>query len=109
MTPGAIAVVEAWACSPTFRDITVDDAAAWLREIFPHYPHPGDQPVEICVNGYRWFTTKAEALADAVHRASLRPHDVADTLAGPDWDLEVSGGGLWALPSRCNGAVRSQR
>lgn len=100
MTPGAITVVGAWTASPGFRTLTLDEAAMWLHEIVPQYPHPIDQPVEICANGNRWFQTRAEAAADAILRASLRPHSPADTLAGPDWDAEVSCSGLWAFPGR---------
>lgn len=105
MTPGAITVVGAWAASPGFRTLTLDEAAMWLHEIVPQYPHPIDQPVKICANGYRWFPTRAEASADAILRASLRPHSPTDTLAGPDWEAEVSCAGLWAFPGRSRPAA----
>jgi hypothetical protein len=101
MTPGAISKLDRWAATPGFRDLTIDDAAAQLQDLAPQYPHPADNPVEICVNGYRWFGTEMEAVADAIYRSSRRPHGAAETLAGPDWDCDVSRDGLWAIPGRC--------
>lgn len=101
MTPGAISKLDRWAATPGFRDLTIDDAAAQLQDLAPQYPHPADNPVEICVNGYRWFGTEMEAVADAIYRSSRRPHGAAETLAGPDWDCDVSRDGLWAITGRC--------
>lgn len=101
MTPGAISKLDRWAATPGFRDLTIDDAATQLQELVPHYPHPADNPVEICVNGYRWFASEMEAVADAIYRSHRRPHGTAETLAGADWDCDVSAAGLWAIPGRC--------
>lgn len=101
MTPGAINKLDRWAATPHFRELTIDQAAAELQELVPHYPHPGDHPVEICVNGYRWFATEMEAVADAIHRSYRRPHAPSETLATSDWDCDVNRDGLWAIPGRC--------
>jgi hypothetical protein len=107
MTPDALGILDRWAASPDFRSLTVDEAAMWLRDLLPHYPHPADQPVEICVNGYRWFGSEMEAVADAIYRASRRPHAPGETLTGTEWDSAVSRAGLWAVPRRCVVPVRS--
>lgn len=101
MTPGAISKLDRWAATPGFRDLTIDEAAAQLQELVPHYPHPADHPVEICVNGYRWFATEMEAVADAIYRSCRRPYGPSETLAGPDWNCDVNREGLWAIPGRC--------
>ncbi|WP_419403778.1 hypothetical protein [Stenotrophomonas rhizophila] len=106
MTPGAISMLDRWAKSPGFRDLTIDEAAEQLEQLVPQYPHPADQPVEICVNGYRWFGSEMEAVADAIHRAARRPHGADETLAGPDWNSDISYAGLWALPGRCKRVSR---
>lgn len=105
MTPGAVSKLDKWAATPGFRQLTIDEAAAQLQELVPHYPHPADHPVEICVNGYRWFATEMEAVADAIYRSSRRPHGTAETLAGEDWNCDVSSAGLWAIPGRCRAAA----
>jgi hypothetical protein len=107
MTLDSIGILDRWAASPGFRSFTVDEAAMWLRDLLPHYPHPADQPVEICVNGYRWFGSEMEAVADAIYRASRRPHAPGETLSGSDWDSQVSRAGLWAVPGRCVVHLRS--
>jgi hypothetical protein len=109
MTPGAVRILDHWASSPDFRALTVAEAAAQLQEVLPHYPHPNDQPVAICVNGYRWFVHEMEAVADAIYRASRRPHELGETLAGADWDADVNEQGLWALPGRCSRRTHNER
>lgn len=101
MTPGAVRILDHWAASPNFRAMTVAEAAAGLQELLPHYPHPNDQPVAICVNGYRWFVHEMEAVADAIYRAAQQPELRLETLAGPDWNSDIGDHGLWALPGRC--------
>jgi len=101
MTPGAVRILDHWAATPGFRDLTVREAAVKLQEVLPHYPHPDDQPVAICVNGYRWFTEEMEAVADAIYRASRRPHLLDGTLSGSDWNSDRNADGLWSLPNRC--------
>lgn len=101
--------MERWADEPGFRTQTLDDARAALRELLPAFPAPGDQPREICVNGYRWFNGEMEAVADAIHRASRRPHAVAATLEGADWNVDRNAAGLWAIPGSSRVQVRDTR
>lgn len=110
MTPDTAQLVEAWINAPEFRELTARQALAQLQEIAPHYPHPAaDQPVAICVNGLRWFGSEVEAVADAVFRASRRPHSLGSTLDGPIWHSEQNSDGLWAVPggqaTRCTSAL----
>ena len=107
MTPGAISKLDRWAATPGFRDLTIDEAAAELQDIVPHYPHPDDHPLKTCVNGYRWFATEMEAVADAIYRSSRRMHGASESLASTDWDCDVSPEGLWAIPGRCRSAGRA--
>lgn len=109
MTPGAVVILDLWAASPGFREISIREAAAKLQDLIPRYPHPGDQPVEICVNGYRWFDTEMEAVADAIYRAARRPHNLDSTLVGSDWDVDRNERGLWAIPGRCPTRGASKR
>ncbi len=101
MTPGAVRILDNWAATPGFRDLSVREAAAKLQEVLPRYPFPDDQPVKICVNGYRWFAEEMEAVADAIYRASRRPYLLDETLAGSEWDSDRNAEGLWSLPNRC--------
>lgn len=101
MTPGAERILDHWAAAPDFRQITVREAARQLQELVPSYPHPSDHPVAICVNGYRWFGSEMEAVADAIHRAARRPHGLDETLATPEWDVELNEDGLWSVPGTC--------
>lgn len=101
MTPGTVLLLDHWAAAPGFRHLTVAEAASKLGELLPRYPHPGDQPVAICDQGIRWFQTEMEAVADAINRASRRPHSREKTLSGPDWNSYRNAAGLWALPGRC--------
>ena len=101
MTPGAISKLDRWAAAPAFRELTIDQAATQLQELVPQYPHPADHPVEICVDGYRWFSTEMEAVADAIYRSCRRPHGPSETLVGQDWNCDVNREGLWAIPGRC--------
>jgi len=109
MTPGAVRILDHWAATPNFRTLTVAEAAAGLQELLPQYPGPNDQPAAICVNGYRWFVHEMEAVADAIYRASRRPHQLDETLAGADWDADVNDQGLWALPGRCSRRSHNER
>lgn len=109
MTPSARSAMTHWASTPMFLDLTVGIAAEQMQEILPHYPHPSDQPIAICVNGYRWFGSEMEALADAIHRAARRPHLHHLSLAGADWEVERNKEGLWAVPGRCSPKSRNER
>lgn len=100
MTPGTVLLLDHWAAAPGFRHLSVIDAAAKLQDLLPRYPHPGDQPVAICDQGIRWFSTEMEAVADAILRASRRPHACDASLSGPDWNSYRNAAGLWALPSQ---------
>jgi hypothetical protein len=102
MPPRARSVMVHWSSAPTFLDPTVGIAGEQMQEILPHYPHPSDQPIAICVNGYRWFASEVEALADAIHRAARRPNLHHLSLAGPDWEVEKNRDGLWAVPGHCS-------
>lgn len=101
MTPGTVLLLDHWAAAPGFRELAVVDAASKLGELLPFYPNPGDQPVAICDQGIRWFPTEMEAVADAIYRASRRPHSRDRTLSGADWNSYRNVAGLWALPGRC--------
>ena len=101
MTPGTVLLLDHWAAVPGFRHLTVAEARSKLEELLPRYPHPNDQPAAICEQGIRWFPTEMEAVADAIHRASRRPHSYDTTLSGPDWNSYRNEAGLWALPGRC--------
>jgi hypothetical protein len=109
MTPGALSAMAHWAALPSFRHLTVGAAQQQLQEILPRYPQPADQPLAICVNGYRWFGSEMEALADAIHRAARRPHLHYVSLSGEDWAAEQNREGLWALPSRCSPRSQNER
>lgn len=101
VTPDTARLLEDWLNGPGFRALSVGEALSQLRTIAPHYPHPAaDQPIAICVNGLRWFSTEVEAVADAIFRSARRPHSLGSTLAGPDWRSEQNGDGLWAVPGR---------
>jgi len=101
MTPGAVLLLDHWAANPRFRELTVGEASRQLQDLLPSYPHPTDQPMAICVNGYRWFRSEMEAVADAVYRAARRPHRLDETLATPDWDVELNEEGMWCVPGKC--------
>ncbi len=101
MTPAVVHQLDQWASMPRFRRLTVRQAAAQLAEILPGYPSPFDQPVEICVNGYRWYRHEMEAVADALQRALRRPKGPSETLEGPDWDVDRNEQGLWCVPGIC--------
>jgi hypothetical protein len=90
--------IERWADEPGFRNQTLDHASSALHELLPGFPAPSDQPTEICVNGFRWFNGEMEAVADAIHRASRRPHSVTTTLQGAEWNVDRNAAGLWAVP-----------
>lgn len=66
----------------------------WLADLLPHYPHPNDQPIEICSKGYRWFREEMKAVADAIYRGSKTPHPVEDTRQGADWNADIGSNGL---------------
>lgn len=97
MTPASLRLLELWASTEEFGRQTAAEAAVHLAELLPHYPRPNDQPVEICANGYRWFSHEMEAVADALHRRHKRPVRRGSTLASPDWIAEENGDGLWAV------------
>jgi hypothetical protein len=109
MTPGAERILDHWAAAPDFRQITVREAARQLQELVPSYPDPSDHPVAICVNGYRWFGSEMEAVADAIYRTARRPHQLDETLAGPHWDVERDDEGRWSVPGMCLARVHAER
>ena len=98
MTPDAVKILERWTGSPGFRNQSVADAALGLSKLLPQYPHPDDQPVEICRNGYRWFRDEMEAIADAVYREARKPNASSRSLTGSGWARKQNHSGLWALP-----------
>lgn len=97
MTPASLRLLNQWASTEGFGRQTAAEAAVRLAELLPHYPHPSEQPVEICANGYRWFTHEMEAVADALHRQHKRPLRQGSTMASPDWITEANRDGLWAV------------
>jgi hypothetical protein len=97
MMAGALTRLSEWTAQPAFRELTVREAAQRLQELAPSYPGPFDQPVEICVNGCRWFAEEVEAVADAIHRAGRRPHRARELLGGPEWGILRNAAGLWAV------------
>lgn len=97
MMAGALRRLLDWTAQPAFRELTVREAALHLQELAPSYPGPFDQPVEICVNGCRWFAEEVEAVADAIHRAGRRPHRARELLGGPEWGILRNAAGLWAV------------
>ncbi len=107
MTPGAVLLLDHWAAHSGFRQLTFREAAKQLNALLPGYPQPSDQPVAICVNGYRWFGSEMEAVADAVRRATRRTASLGENLAGSDWDVELNEEGLWSVPGRCLGRSRN--
>lgn len=100
---GALSRLRDWAAQPLFRKLTVREASQRLRELAPGYPGTFDQPVEICVNGGRWFAEEVEALADATHRAGKRPHRAGERIDGPEWALVCNRSGLWAMTGPASG------
>lgn len=103
MMAGALRRLSDWAAQTAFRELTVGEAAQRLQELAPRYPGPFDQPVEICVNGCRWFAEEVEAVADAIHRAGRRPHRAKEPLGGPDWGTLRNAAGLWAVTGPMGG------
>lgn len=98
MTPNALRTMERWTVSPGFRNQSVAEAALGLSKLLPQYPHPNDQPVEICHNGYRWFREEMEAVADAICREGRKPDAGTRSLTGSAWARKRNHSGLWALP-----------
>lgn len=109
MTPDSISRLEHWISGPSFRALTVDQAAAKLALEAPHYPHPADQPIEICANGHRWFGTEAEALADAIFRSRRLLHGPGETMAAAEWGSAINHTGLWAIPGQGRAAALGRR
>lgn len=105
MTPNAVRLLERWTVSPGFGNQSVADAAVGLGKLLPHYPHPDDQPVEICHNGYRWFREEMEAIADAIYRDARRPGASTRSLTGSGWARKRNSSGLWAIPGMSGGVA----
>ena len=93
-----VRILERWTVSPGFRNQSVADAGLALGQLLPHYPHPDDQPVEICHEGHRWFREEMEAVADAIFREARKPGASTRPLTGSVWARKRNSSGLWALP-----------
>jgi len=109
MMAGALRRLSDWTAQTAFRELTVREAAQRLQELAPSYPGPFDQPVEICVNGCRWFAEEVEAVADAIHRAGRRPHRAKEPLGGPEWGTLRNAAGLWAVTGPMAGRQSQDR
>ena len=106
---GALRRLSDWTAQAAFRELTVREAAQRLQELAPSYPGPFDQPVEICVNGCRWFAGEVEAVADAIHRAGRRPHRARELLGDPEWGISRNAAGLWAVTGPMTGRKSQDR
>jgi len=109
MMAGALRRLSDWTAQAAFRELTVREAAQRLQELAPSYPGPFDQPVEICVNGCRWFAGEVEAVADAIHRAGRRPHRARELLGDPEWGISRNAAGLWAVTGPMTGRKSQDR
>lgn len=93
-------VLHRWQQEPGFRRLALRDAVAKQQMLLPAYPGVCDQASAICSLGYRWFATEAEAIADAIHRASSVEPDLNCTLEGEEWSPRCGPGGRWSVPGR---------